>query len=204
MAMENEERKKRSAPTEMEDRHSVKRRELEEMSVYRIGTSSLAPPLLLTKDQRYVLKLLKRLLMSTAPLYFLLTPRYIFIYDTTRTSMDCILYHLGKTGYPVYELKAAIDEFFSLCTDSIAIKYKSHKEICQCSYDNQLNTVKELVAQFQATHRFNALPRELIIDILARVLLELVAEKITASMDNILSLLPNEIQGIYMLHYLQF
>lgn len=100
--------------------------------------------------------------------------------------------YVQKTQYPVDDLKSDIDELFSLCFEHMEIiSSNSHEEFCGRTHSIQSNTLKEIiVAQFQATDRLNDLPQELMSNILARVILQRVVDKIIASVDNLISLLP--------------
>lgn len=97
---------------------------------------------------------------------------------------------LRRSGYPVDDFNAGTDEFISLCSTFMEMNSKNHKEICRCKFVKQSNAMKEIVAQFQATDRLNDLPQEVMNNILARVILQRVIEKIIASVDNLISLLP--------------
>lgn len=102
--------------------------------------------------------------------------------------MDSIFSYLRVFRYPLDDLKAGTDELFSLCAEFMEINSKSHEEICE-----RMNAMKEMVAQFQGKEGFNDLPQDLRNEIYRRVLFEVVLEKIIASIDNLVSLLPIEI-----------
>ncbi|XXG75095.1 hypothetical protein AAC387_Pa07g3676 [Persea americana] len=100
--------------------------------------------------------------------------------------LQVVFSYLQKTQYPVDDLKSDIEELFSLCFEHMEIiSSKSHEEFGRRAHAIRSNTMKEIVAQFQATDRLNDLPQELMNNILARVILERVSEKITACIDNL-------------------
>ncbi|XXG75096.1 hypothetical protein AAC387_Pa07g3677 [Persea americana] len=108
------------------------------------------------------------------------------IFDALHSTLSV----LRRSGYPVDDFNAGTDKFISLCSTFMEMNSKSHEEICRCKYVKQSNAMKEIVAQFQATDRLNDLPQELMNDILARMILQRVIEKIIATVDNLISLLP--------------
>ncbi|KAJ8631667.1 hypothetical protein MRB53_024990 [Persea americana] len=203
MAMEKEGRNKRVAPPCDHDSEFVeggsqrrylmkmeghRRREFEKMIFYRAAASSY-------------LRFLKRLFSGLRPLLPLNKPIHGKLDDSelrfTNSFIPClhiILSYIRKSGHLVDYFKSGIEELFSLCSEYVEINSKSHEEICQLVFAKRSNTMKEIEAQFQATDRLNDLPQDLMNDIIARVLLQQVSEKIIALIDNLLYLLlPIEI-----------
>lgn len=157
------------------------------MIVYRAAASSY-------------LRFLKSLFPGSRPLLPLNKPIHGKLNDSqlrsTNSFIPClriVLSYIRKSGHLIDYFKSGIEELFSLFSEYVEINSKSHEEICQLVFAKQSNTMKEIVAQFQATDRLNDLPQDLMNDIIARVLLQRVSEKIIALIDNLLSLLPIDI-----------
>lgn len=171
------------------------RRKTEETNVGLAGSLSLHLQHL-QKLKSNGLGLLKHLLSDwrpqlplylNKPIHGKLDDPYAKLPHNLLSYLHSILFYIQKTGYPVDYLKVRIDELFSLCSEYLDIMSKSSKDFRKMAYAKRSNIMKKMVAQFQTTDRFNDLPRDLVIDILARVLLEVVEAKIIASLDNIIA-----------------
>lgn len=165
-----------------------RRREFEQMIFYRAAASSY-------------LRFLKSLFSGLRPPLPLNKPIHGKLDDSelrfTNSFIPClriILSYIRKSGHLVDYFKSGIEELFSLYSEYVEINSKSHEEICQLVFAKRSNTMKEIEAQFQATDRLNDLPQDIMNDIIARVLLQRVSEKIIALIDNLIYLLlPIEI-----------